>query len=139
MTRASVLKLGEVRSLLIWKLILKLKEKGLRIDLVLKMNIDPMKWISSLVEIKYTLSILQVYFICTSHEKSIFEVYLVCTFRKKYKWSTFGKCTSFIPQILKYFWTEEIDVKETWLRNIWVFQLRDLEVLPVHLSSPSSK
>ena len=28
LTRASVLKLGEVRSLLIWKLILKLKEKG---------------------------------------------------------------------------------------------------------------
>ena len=45
LTRASVLKLGEVRSLFIWKSILKLKEKGLRIDLVLKMKIDPMKWI----------------------------------------------------------------------------------------------
>ena len=45
LTRASVLKLGEVRSLFIWKLILKLKEKGLRIDLVLKMKIDSMKWI----------------------------------------------------------------------------------------------
>ena len=43
LTRASVLKLGEVRSLLIRKLILKLKEKGLRLDLVLKMKIDPMK------------------------------------------------------------------------------------------------
>ena len=45
LTRASVLTLGEMRSLLIWKLILKLKKKGLRIDLVLKMKIDPMKWI----------------------------------------------------------------------------------------------
>ena len=43
LTRASVLKLGEVRSLFIWKSILKLKEKGLRIDLVLKMKIDHMK------------------------------------------------------------------------------------------------
>ena len=56
----------------------------------------------SLVEIQYTLSILQVYFICTSQKKSIFEVYLVCTSRKKYKWSIFGKCTSFILLILKY-------------------------------------
>ena len=32
------------------------------------------------------------------------------------------------------FGTEEIDLKETWLRNILVFQLRDVEVLPVHLS-----
>ena len=39
--------------------------------------------INSLVEIKYTLSILQVYFICTSQKKSTFEVYLVCTSRKK--------------------------------------------------------
>ena len=39
--------------------------------------------IDSLVEIKYTLSILQVYFICTSQKKSTFEVYLVCTSRKK--------------------------------------------------------
>ena len=45
LTQASVLKLGEVRSLLTWKLILKLKEKGLRIDLVLKMKIDLMKWV----------------------------------------------------------------------------------------------
>ena len=45
LTQASVLKVGEVRSLLIWKLILKLKEKGLRIDLVLEMKIDSMKWI----------------------------------------------------------------------------------------------
>ena len=44
LTGASVLKLDEVGSLLIWKLILKDKEKGLRIDLVLKMKIDPMKW-----------------------------------------------------------------------------------------------
>ena len=36
-----------------------------------------------LVEIKYTLNILQVYFICTSQKKSTFEVYLVCTSRKK--------------------------------------------------------
>ena len=45
LTQASVLKLGEVRSLLTWKLILKLKEKGVRIDLVLKMKIDLMKWV----------------------------------------------------------------------------------------------
>ena len=45
LTRASVLKLGEVRSLLIRKLILKLKEEGLRIDVVLEMKIDSMKWI----------------------------------------------------------------------------------------------
>ena len=38
---------------------------------------------TSLVEITYTLSILQVYFICTSQKKSTFEVYLVCTSRKK--------------------------------------------------------
>ena len=37
----------------------------------------------TLVEIQYTLSILQVYFICTSQKKSTFEVYLVCTSRKK--------------------------------------------------------
>ena len=37
----------------------------------------------ALVEIKYILSILQVYFICTSQKKSTFEVYLVCTSRKK--------------------------------------------------------
>ena len=37
----------------------------------------------ALVEIKYTLSILQVYFICASQKKSTFEVYLVCTSRKK--------------------------------------------------------
>ena len=37
------------------------------------------------------------------------------------------------------FGTEEIDVKETWLRSILVFQLRDHEVLPVHLSSPFSE
>ena len=37
----------------------------------------------TLVEIKYTLSILQVYFICTSQKKSTFEVYLVFTSRKK--------------------------------------------------------
>ena len=37
----------------------------------------------SLVEIKYTISILQVYFICTSQKKSTFEVYPVCTSRKK--------------------------------------------------------
>ena len=41
------------------------------------------KDIITLVEIKYTLSILQVYFICTSQKKSTFEVYLVCTSRKK--------------------------------------------------------
>ena len=39
--------------------------------------------ITTLVEIKYTISILQVYFICTSQKKSTFEVYLVCTSRKK--------------------------------------------------------
>ena len=38
---------------------------------------------TTLVQIKYTLSILQVYFICTSEKKSTFEVYLVCTSRKK--------------------------------------------------------
>ena len=38
---------------------------------------------AALVEIQYTLSILQVYFICTSQKKSTFEVYLVCTSRKK--------------------------------------------------------
>ena len=38
---------------------------------------------TTLVQIKYTLSILQVYFICTSQKKSTFEVYLVCTSRKK--------------------------------------------------------
>ena len=32
--------------------------------------------------------------------------------------------------------TKEIDVKNTWLRSPWAFHLRDLEVLPVHLSSP---
>ena len=37
------------------------------------------------------------------------------------------------------FRTEEIDVKETWLRSILVFQLRDPKVLPVHLSSPFSE
>ena len=34
------------------------------------------------------------------------------------------------------FRTKEIDVKDTWLRSLWAFHLRDLEVLPVHLSSP---
>ena len=35
------------------------------------------------------------------------------------------------------FRTKEIDVKNTWwLRTLWAFHLRDLEVLPVHLSSP---
>ena len=34
------------------------------------------------------------------------------------------------------FRTKEIDVKNTWLRSLWPFHLRDLEVLPVHLSSP---
>ena len=32
------------------------------------------------------------------------------------------------------FRTKEIDVKNTWLRSLWAFHLRDLEVLPVHLS-----
>ena len=38
---------------------------------------------AALVEIQYTLSILQVYFMCTSQTKSTFEVYLVFTSRKK--------------------------------------------------------
>ena len=59
--------------------------------------------IDSLVEIKYTLSILQVYFICTSQKKKyIWSIPRFVLPEKKYKWSTFGKCTSFILQILKY-------------------------------------
>ena len=38
---------------------------------------------SSLTEIQYTLSILQVYFVCTSKKKSTIEVYFIHTSRKK--------------------------------------------------------
>ena len=37
----------------------------------------------SLTEIQYTLSILQVYFVCTSKKKSTIEVYFIHTSRKK--------------------------------------------------------
>ena len=34
------------------------------------------------------------------------------------------------------FRTKELDMKDTWLRSLWAVHLRDLEVLPVHLSPP---
>ena len=37
----------------------------------------------TLTEIQYTLSILQVYFVCTSKKKSTIEVYFIHTSRKK--------------------------------------------------------
>ena len=38
---------------------------------------------SSLTEIQYTLSILQVYFVCTSKKKSTIEVYFIHTSRQE--------------------------------------------------------
>ena len=37
----------------------------------------------TLTEIQYTLSILQVYFVCTSKKKSTIEVHFIHTSRKK--------------------------------------------------------
>ena len=39
--------------------------------------------VMTLTEIQYTLSILQVYFVCTSKKKSTIEVYFIHTSRKK--------------------------------------------------------
>ena len=51
------------------------------------------------VYFKYTSSILYMYF---SEKKYIWSIPRLYFQKKKYKWSIFGKCTSFILQILKY-------------------------------------